>query len=228
MITLGLDPSLTGFGWCVHNSAVAGPRRVVAKGVFTTLAKRVFVWRYMYLRRAVEVILDRFPEVQNVGVESPPFGEQFSEGLYGLFLYVNEAIFQRRKDVVFFDPQMVKRLAKMDPSIRKGTMDKGDMIEAAKVDSGVKRWNHNEADAYLIARSAARFWEFMGSELREDELTPAEHQAFINAHTFVRGPRAGRTEKKGTSFKENDRFFQFSLLDPEETNVDDPLIERPR
>lgn len=220
MITLGLDPSLTGFGWCIHNSSVSGPRRVVAKGVFSTPAKRVFIWRYLYLREAVGMVLDRYPNIDNVGVESPPFGEQFSEGLYGLFLYVNEALFRRRKDVVFFDPQTVKRLAKMDPSIRKGTMDKGDMIEAAKVDSGIKRWNHNEADAYLVARSAARFWEFLKGLLREDELTPAEHQAFINAHTFERGPRAGNTVKRGLAFKENDRYFEFSSLDSEETVVD--------
>ncbi len=225
MITLGLDPSLTGFGWCIHNTTVCGPRRVVAKGVFQTPASRVFVWRYMYLREAVGLVLDRFPQIDNVGVESPPFGEQFSEGLYGLFLYVNEAVFRRRKDVVFFDPQTVKRLAKMDPSVRRGSMDKGDMIEAARADSGVKRWNHNEADAYLVARSAARFWEYMRSILREDELTPAERQAFINAHTFKRGPQAGKTVTRGTAFKENDRYFEFSSLDPSELAVVVPFDE---
>lgn len=219
MITLGLDPSLTGFGWCVHKSSTSGPERVVAKGVFATPAKRVFVWRYLYLREAVGMVLDSFPEIDNVGVESPPFGEQFSEGLYGLFLYVNEAIFLRRKDVVYFDPQSVKRLAKMDPKIRRGSMDKGDMIEAAKVDSGVKRWNHNEADAYLVARSAARFWEYKRGLLLEDELTPAEHQAFIGEQTFKRGPRAGTTVRQGLAFKENDRFFEFSSLGPEEIVV---------
>lgn len=219
MITLGLDPSLTGFGWCIHNSSVAGPGRVVAKGVLTTSAKRVFIWRYLYLREALSMVLDRFPSIDNVGVESPPFGEQFSEGLYGLFLYVNEALFLRRKDVVYFDPTTVKRLAKMDPSIRRGTMDKGDMIEAAKVDSGVKRWNHNEADAYLVARSAARFWEYLAGTLQEDELTPSEHRAFLAVHTFIRGRKAGRTVKRGIVFKENDRFFEFSSLSPEETVV---------
>lgn len=219
MISLGLDPSLTGFGWCVHKSTVTGPGRVVAKGVFATSAKRVFIWRYLYLRQAVGMVLDRFPEIDNVGVESPPFGEQFSEGLYGLFLYVNEAVYLRRKDVVFFDPQTVKTLAKMDPSIRRGTMDKGDMIEAAKVDSGVKRWNHNEADAYIVARSAARFWEFVKGQLQEDDLTPAERQRFVGTHTFTRGPKAGSTVKRGLAFKERDRFFEFSSLSPEETVV---------
>lgn len=219
MITLGLDPSLTGFGWCVHNSSVAGPGRVVAKGVFSTPANRVYVWRYQYLRAAVGMVLDRFPNIDNVGVESPPFGESFSEGLYGLFLYVNEAIYQRRKDVVYFDPQTVKRLAKMDGRVRRGKMDKSDMIEAAKVDSGVKRWNHNEADAYIVAREAARFWEYLKGQLAEDELTPEEHKAYIHAHTYKRGVRAGTTVRTGLSFKENDRFFVFSALEPHEIVV---------
>lgn len=220
MITLGLDPSLTGFGWCIINTKKpAGKGRVVAKGVFKTPSSRVFIWRYMYLRAAVGEVLDTYPEIQNIGVESPPFGEQFSEGLYGLFLYVNEAIFTRRKDVVYFDPSTVKSMAKMDPRIRRGTMDKSDMIEAAKADTGVKRWNHNEADAHLVARSAARFWEFIDGYLEEDELTPAERHTFLHTHTFKKGRKAGRTVKRGIVFKEDDRFFQFSVLAPQDTSV---------
>jgi Holliday junction resolvasome RuvABC endonuclease subunit len=219
VITLGLDPSLTGFGWCVHQSSVTGPERVVAKGTFSTSSKRVFVWRYMFMRLAVAQLLNHFSQVEAVGVESPPFGELWSEGLYGLFLYVNEALYCHRADVVYFDPHRVKLLAKMDPSVRRGTMDKRDMVEAAKADTGVKRWNHNEADAYIIARSAARFWDFADGRLREDELTPAELQVFTRVQTITRGPRAGRTIKSGLVFKEDDRYFRFSLLDPEDTAV---------
>jgi hypothetical protein len=206
VITLGLDPSLTGFGWCVHRSDVAGPARVVAKGVWATPAKgRVFVWRYMFMRNSIGELLDRFPEVEGVGVESPPFGEMWSEGLYGLFLYVNEALFLRRKDVVYFDPLTVKLQAKMDPKIRRGTMDKRDMIEAAKADTQIKTWNHNEADAFIISRSAARFWSYLGGSLEYEELTPAEKQSFERLR--------GTQEAKGLVFRENDRFFRFSKLD---------------
>ena len=213
MITLGLDPSLTGFGWCVHRSDVAGPGRVVAKGVWSTPAKgRVFVWRYMFMRESVKQLIDRFPEIEGVGVESPPFGEMWSEGLYGLFLYVNEAVFARRKDVVYFDPLTVKLQAKMDPRIRRGTMDKRDMIEAAKADTQIKRWNHNEADAYIISRSAARFWGYQRGLLDPEELTPSEKQSFARLQVVRTGPRAGEARMKGLVFKEDERFFQFSLL----------------
>src|SRR5690606_14353129 len=103
-----LDPSLSGFGWCVHNSSVAGRERVIAKGRFETPSSRVFYWRYMYLRDAVRAVLESYPEVQAVGVESPPIGETYSMGLFGLFLYVNEAVMTQRRDVVYFDPLRVK------------------------------------------------------------------------------------------------------------------------
>jgi Holliday junction resolvasome RuvABC endonuclease subunit len=219
VITLGLDPSLTGFGWCVHRSTVAGPRRVVAKGVWKTSAKRVFVWRYMVMRELVGQLLDAHPEVFGVGIESPPFGELWSEGLYGLFLYVVEAVFVRRKDVVFFDPLTVKLLAKMDPKVRRGTMDKQDMIEASKADTQIKRWNHNEADAFIVARSAARFWDLHKERITQDELTPSERHSFTRVRKVNKGWQAGRTIGEGLVFREDDRFFQFSLLDPSDVSV---------
>lgn len=212
MITLGLDPSLTNLGWCVHDSAAEGPARVVARGLISTPAKDIFVTRYMALREGVGRILDEHPQVEGIGIESPPFGELWSEGLYGLFLYVNEAIYLRRKDVVYFDPGTVKMLTKGDPKIP-GKMFKQDMVDAAKSDTGIKgRLNHNEADAYHVARFAARFWEFLSGEILETDLTPAEHQAFAKIHTFKKGARAGQTVLQGAAFKEGRRFFRFSAL----------------
>lgn len=220
MITLGLDPSLTGFGWCIHRSDVSGPGRVIAKGHQGTASKDIFVTRYIALRGLLIDLLDQHPEIEAVGIESPPFGETFSEGLYGLFVYVCEAVYQHRKDVVFFDPQTVKRLVKMDPSIRRGRLDKSDMVEAARVDTGLLkgRFNHNEADAYHIARFAARFWEFVNGVLLETDLVPSELNAFYRVHKIKRGVSVGKTLRiTGLSFKENDRFFRFSRI-PLETS----------
>lgn len=180
------------------------------------------------MRDSVGQLIDQHPEVEALGVESPPFGELWSEGLYGLFLYVTEAIFTRRKDVVFFDPLSVKLLAKMDPKIRRGKMDKRDMVEAARVDTAplpgvqgsllpkIPRWNHNEADAYIIARSAARFWEFQMKGLREEELTPSELHVFARTHRT----RTGQIQKRGLVFREDDRFHRFSSLTPAEIVVE--------
>lgn len=213
MISLGLDPSLTGFGWCVHDSDADGPARIVAKGKFVTSSKAIFVQRYIELRESVGRVLDTHPAIQAVGVESPPFGEQYSEGLYGLFVMVNEAIYVRRRDVVYFDPGTLKMLTKEDPTVRKGKMFKTDMVEAAKADTGIKgRFDHNEADAYHLARFAARFFEFVQGRLTQEDLTPAEHRSFAKVHTFTRGKRKGETVRQGAAFKEGQRFFRFSEI----------------
>lgn len=214
MITLGLDPSLTGFGWCIHNSSVVGPGRIIRKGREVTTAREIFVCRYVKFREFVGKLLDEHPEVEAVGVESPVFGATWSSGAYALFVMVNEAVFSRRKDVVYFDPSTVKSLAKMDPKMRKGTMHKSDMVNAARADSGFKgRFNHDEADAYHVARFAARFWELDRGLITESDLIPSELHTFLRTHTYKKGKRAGQTSKDGTAFRENERFFRFSLVE---------------
>ena len=215
MITLGLDPSLTNLGWCIHDSEAGGPARVVGRGLISTPAKDIFVTRYMFLREGVGRILDEHPEIEAVGVEAPVFGEQWSPGAYALYVMVCEAIYTRRKDVVFFDPGTVKMLAKGDPKIP-GKMFKVDMVNAARADTGIKgAFNHNEADAYHVAKSTARFWLFLSKKIVEGDLTPAEHEAFAKIYTFKRGERAGQTVLMGAAFKEGRRFFRFSALPKE-------------
>jgi hypothetical protein len=174
----------------------------------------------MAVRKAIGDILCANPDVRAVGVESPPFGEQWTAGLYGLFLYVNEAVFEHRKDVVYFDPGTVKMLAKGDPSVRKGSMFKSDMVEAARADTGIKgRFNHNEADAYHIARFAARFWAFADGEIEESDLTPAEYRSFARVYVPKRGEKAGHVLRTGAVFKEGQRFFRFSKLGPQDLDA---------
>jgi Holliday junction resolvasome RuvABC endonuclease subunit len=213
MISLGLDPSLTGYGWCVHDSTKVGPARIVAKGQFKTSAREIFVRRYKNLRESVRELLNTYAQIECVGVESVTFGNTWSEGAYALFVMTNEAVYDCKKDVIYFDPLTVKLLAKQDPKVRKGTMFKSDMVTAAKEDTGIKgRFNHNEADAYHIARFAARFWELDNGTLTEADLTPSEQHAFLKTHTYKRGKRAGETVRLGAAFKEGMRFFRFSLL----------------
>lgn len=214
MISLGLDPSLTGFGWCVHDSTKVGPERIVARGLFKTSAREIFVQRYKDLRAEVATLLRKYPQIECVGVESVTFGNTWSEGAYALFVMTNEAIYDAKKDVVYFDPLTVKLLAKQDPKVRKGSMFKSDMVNAAREDTGIRgRFNHNEADAYHIARFAARFWELDKGIIGAEDLTPSEEHAFIRTHTYKRGKRAGETIRLGAAFKEGMRFFRFSMLE---------------
>lgn len=210
MIVLGLDPSLTAYGWAVHDTDATGPARCVDRGRFATKADVTFVDRYIFMRDSLRALIQR-TNPDRVGIESPIFNDLFSEGMYGLFLYSNEALKLERKDVVFFSPGQGKAHARESLKRPPGwKMLKGDMVDAAKDDTGGGRWNHNEADAYLIGRLAGRFWKFAEGVIPEADLSPVERKQFLDIHTYQRGARAGQTVKKGLLFREEDRFFRWS------------------
>lgn len=211
MRVLGLDPSLTQFGWAVHDTDKDGADRVEARGRFQTSSKTMFVDRYIQQRESLRNLIQTV-QPDRMAVEYPVFDELYSEGMYGLFLYTCEAIRLEKKDVVFFSPMQVKAHARLFLNRPKGwKMYKDDMVEAAKKHTGGKgAWNHNEADAYWVAVSGARFWQLLDGVVTEDMLTPVEKQQFLKTHTFVRGKRKGETVKSGITYREDERFFQWS------------------
>jgi hypothetical protein len=89
-------------------------------------------------------------------------------------------------------------------------MMKNDMVDAAKQDTGGGRWNHNEADAYLVGRLAARFWQLHDDQIKERDLTPRERKMFLDIKRYVRGKKAGRVERKGVMYREDERYFMWS------------------
>jgi hypothetical protein len=220
MRVLGLDPSLTAFGWAMHDTEARGKDRCIARGRFATSKETMFVDRYVFMRESLRALI-REQDPDKVGIESPIFHNLFSEGMYGLFLYSNEALRLERRDVVFFAPEQGKAHAREAIRRPKGwKMLKGDMVEAAKADTGGRGvWNHNEADAYLIGKLAARFWAFLAGTLTEESLTPVERKQFALIHTFQRGKRAGQVEKRGLIYREEDRFFLWSEAPAESTHT---------
>ncbi len=211
MRVLGLDPSLTNFGWAVHNDSVDGPIRCEARGRFKTSSKTLFVDRYVDLReRLFDLVVETAPD--RVGIEYPVFNDLWSEGMYGLFLYSCEALKSSGADVVFFSPGQIKSVSADLLDRPKGwKMGKADMVDAAKADTGGKgRWNHNEADAYLCARHAARFWRVYSGRLSVDALSDKEQRQFNRIHTYQRGKKAGKTVKTGILHRADERFFLWS------------------
>ena len=211
MICLGLDPSLTNFGYALHDTEASGISRCVLRGRFQTPAKMAYVDRYIAQRERLRALIQR-TEPDVVGIEYPVFDNLYSEGMYGLFLYSSEALRLERKDVVFFSPGQIKAHARLRiDRPPKWKMDKPDMVEAAKADTGGKgTWNHNEADAYWVAVVSARFWKLQREMITEADLTPLEQQQFLKEHTFTRGKRAGRTVQSGIAYREDERFFLWS------------------
>jgi Holliday junction resolvasome RuvABC endonuclease subunit len=209
---LGLDASLTNFGWAMHDTeAPAGDAgRCLSRGLFQTPASMEFIERYVTQReRLKKLIQEQKPD--KVGLEFPVFDNLFSEGMYGLFLFTCEALKTEGQDVVFWSPLQVKAHAReLLGRPKSWVMDKVDMVEAAKKDASGAKWNHNEADAYHVARLAGRFWELHSGYITELTLTEIERKYFTEIKKYVRGKKAGKEEKKGVIYREDDRFFQWS------------------
>ena len=147
-----------------------------------------------------------------MGIEHPVFNDTYSEGMYGLFLFSLESIRGHAQDLVFFAPPQVKSFAKEILGRPKSwKMLKSDMVDAARDDTGGGKWDHNEADAYHVARAAGRFWELYAGLITEDELTLVEARTFTRIHTYVRGKKAGQTELKGILHRESERFHLWSM-----------------
>jgi len=213
MRVLGLDPSLRNYGWALHDTEAEGSGRCIERGRFQTEKKQFpdEIARYMHLReRLREKIAELDPDV--MGMEHPVMNEDYSEGMYGLFLFSLEAIKSQAKDLVLIGPPQVKKFAKDLLERPKGwSMGKMDMCMAAAHDAGGGSWDHNEADAYLIAAFAGRFWNFYVGDLCEDDLTKYEKTTFTHIRTITKGKRAGRVEMKGFLHREGDRFFLWSV-----------------
>lgn len=214
MYVLGLDPSLTGFGWALHDTEASGSARCLARGRFETNARMLFVDRLVFLRESLRTILREFACYNpQVGIEQNVFDSFRSADMAQVFAYACEALVQEHLDMVRFSPDQVKaqsrHLINWPPKL---DMAKAQMVKAARVDAKGKKWNHNEADAYLIARLAGRFWELWAGNLTEEDLSPEEQHVFTRTHTFVRGKKAGKTERTGTIYREGDRFFLWSKL----------------
>lgn len=215
---LGLDPSLRNFGWVLMEDNGV----FLDKGMMGTTADMMFVNRYIYLREGLREVVQKvradYPDkTLRVGIESPIFNDLYSEGMYGLFLYSNEALMLERVDTVYLSPNQVKAHASAFLDRPKGwKMQKGDMVEAAKQATegqGAKKWNHHQADAYWVGRTSGRFWQLLYGEIEDHDLTELERKHFISLEKYLKGKKAGRIKRMGLSHKENDRYFRWSDLD---------------
>lgn len=214
MLSLGLDPSLRAYGWAVHDSSASGLPRRVASGHEGTLSSSVPVARFMHFRAMVADLLDRHPGVSVVGIESPAYeAGPFQSIHFGLMMYSLEAVFERRKDVVLYDPTTLKYMAKGDPSQRKGPMHKMDMQRVVQLDTMDTRViDNNEADAYLVALFAARFAAVNAGSVDPSALTPAEHAVFVGRKRTVKRGKARAVKRVAHAFRPNSRFFEFSKV----------------
>lgn len=213
MLVLGLDPSLSAYGWAVHRPNASGLDRRMASGHEGTIPSMVPVVRFMHFRAMVAGLLDRF-KPDFIGIESPAYqAGPFQRIHFGLMMYSIEAIFERRRDCVLFDPATLKLLAKEDTKLRKGPMTKLDMQRRVQVDTmDPSVIDNNEADAYIVARSAARFFLMQSGAIPPKDLTPSERSVFVTRSRKVKTLKGTITKRVAHTFRENSRWFSFSKI----------------
>ena len=102
MIVLGLDPSLSNYGWALHDTGAETGDRCLDRGRFRSKPRDFTdeVSRYIYMRENVQELIAAHPEIDAMGIEHPVMNEFYSEGMYGLFLFSLEAIKRQAKDLL--------------------------------------------------------------------------------------------------------------------------------
>lgn len=213
MISLGLDPSLTSYGWALHNSEETGKKRLISSGHDGTPSTTVPVVRFIQFRNLVKKIISKEPNVEIIGIESPAYsGGPFQSIHFGLMMYAFEACFEERKDIVLFDPSTLKFLAK-EKKLNKTKMEKFDMQRYVQLDTlNSKSIDNNEADAYIVAKFASRFLKFKRGEIQPTDLTENERSVFLERKKKVKTLSGSKIKRIGHIFRENSRFYEFSRI----------------
>lgn len=208
MIVLGLDPSLTGYGWALIDTEQEGMDQILDYGVMKTKAKTLMPRRYRDLANGVHDIIEQadVDQIDFVGIEHPPFNASYSLGLYALYMYTFEVLMDHRLPFVYFLPTQLKAFVRaILDDYRK--MFKSDMKDAMKVlldDEWEGRLNNNVADAYLVAYHAGRFKKLLDGDLTEEDLTDKEKQSMTKT---IKRRKTGKIDKVGMMYQEDEKFF---------------------
>lgn len=219
MKVLGFDPSLTHFGWALAEWVPGDAQpKCLARGELRTSASTLFVDRYRDLQDGLRALVRAHPGVL-ASAEYSVFGETYSEGMYGVFLYMCEALRDEKCSLVLWSPFHLKAQARdflRRPA--KWRMTKSDMIDGARRSTGVRHppWSEHQADAWWAALTGCRFWLLQRGVIAESDLTPLERAQFTEVRVRKKGALAGTIEQKGALHKEDKRFFLWGDHDEEE------------
>ena len=219
MRVMGLDPSLTAYGWCVHDSSATGLDRRIASGHVKTLPTQVSVTRYAHFRELVSDLIRQY-DPEKIAIESAVLdGSPFSPIHYGLVLFSLEAVFEARKDVVLFDPSTLKSLIAGHSKVKK-KMFKSDMQNFVKLDTLDSKIIHDgEADAYCLAYEGARFFSILSGGLDITSLNPSEMHTFVSKTRTVKTLRGNIKKNSAHAFRENSRWYNFSKIPAGDNNL---------
>lgn len=134
MLTLGLDPSLSSYGWVVYDGTKSGLEQIVERGRIKTDAKTLEVARYLDIKAALHDLIRKY-DIKQCAMETPPVGSSAwsQEKLYALFIANMEVMYLAKVDTLLLAPSQLTLYAKIWGSgIVKGDWFKSDMVMVAQ------------------------------------------------------------------------------------------------
>jgi Holliday junction resolvasome RuvABC endonuclease subunit len=226
MISIGFDPSLRSFGWAVIDTSEKGMKRRVESGHCATTSSECQPARYIHLQNLVKSILNKHPEADVIGVESPAYsGGPFQSIHHSLMMFSLAEIFVARKNCVLFDPSTREYLVRNNKKGRISKLDVQRFVQIDTLDPVIIQ--NDEADAYVIGLFAARFMELKQGIITPDELSPAEMHKFISMTKKVKTLKGVKIKHVGHVFRENNRYYEFEKVPPGSVSLPDKTVIRP-
>jgi hypothetical protein len=201
-LVLGLDPSLTDFGWSlVRYTSDGSDPQLVASGRWKTAANMPEPVRYLYQRERLNALLREHPDIAWVGTETPAFGRSYSEGMYALYVQVQQAVWHHRKRFVLLGIATLKSMGSLHLPGYTGVMDKPEMIKAATRILGAScpsKLNHNIADSVVAGWTTWRFARLAEGDLSPETVTTKERASLVGTQS---------KSSKGILTREGERWF---------------------
>ena len=188
---LGLDISLTSFGWFLQDS-----KKKNTYGSFKTKPEDGIILKRIMLQRDRFVNLINDFKVDHIGIEQPLKMNFNTEILFALHQFIFEVCYTRHIKVVYIPPASIKSYVTGNH-----IAEKNEIMFKTKEALGLtkERMNDDESDAYWISILTDKFWQLYYGEITEADLTEAEKYIFIKS----------KSKKPGIFHKQNDSFFIF-------------------
>ena len=211
-LILGLDASIKKSGFSILDTDAPDYELVDRGRLRTSRSDGILIQRLIKQYEQIKELMDRY-SIDFVSMEAPYFGGDESEHLFALNQFIHKLYLERGTFVICFPPQQMKKLAIPEKSVN--DVHKVQMTAAAKDKFNLHGHvlTDDEADAIWAGHLGKLFynWHFTKT-LPEEKLHPLVRKAFCGTHTYVKGAKAGSTDRTGMIYRENELFFDFKKI----------------
>jgi Holliday junction resolvasome RuvABC endonuclease subunit len=220
MAILGIDPSLTHFGWVVMDEHETGKDSMISMGTFKTSTEDGLIVQRLITQREKAKKLIQDYNIQFVSTEAPYYQDTSTEVLFALNQYLHEVFLNMKCFVLYLPPMRLKKLSL--PGLNPLDATKHHSVHQAKTELDLhgKRLSEHVADAYHAAKIGSTFYKwFILKELKDNDLTNDERETFCGKYTYKRGIKKGITDYIGIIYKENNQFFDYRKQERNTENI---------